>query len=535
MEPNDQLLNVMKELTERWIKVPQKVNLFGQINTEKPFFLSITYKELESTYLSIVNGAVIGNPKGTEVSTYGYSIKAMIGDKEQGYGLFMVAAEEVPRKISALRNILNKSLDGAVKGALQSYLDNIEESIRTTPEHGFYMLSKDPISVYGEKKPEYTMVPQRIIKAIAGWSKKISGYDHIDESKVEIRTNLEARRFVDSQGRKIKDYTYLGYMVFDTKVKHNNNFHIDYRERLALAHDSSLRKSMIQPTLENIIEFTDRLKTASIPESGQYFVIFGPKVAGTFFHEALGGHLLSGKHIAKGDTTVYRNKINQIILPEFLTILDDPQKAGAYGSYVYDEEGIEGKKIVLVENGRLLNYLLDRHSAPYFGMKSNGHSRAEWVVTKNGNNELMPCEPEPRSSNLEVISTNAIADDELMEIMKKYCLDNHKEYGIYLSDTYKAEVEVNPKKSSEITLHPSKAWKIYPDGKKEVITSFIVVGNPYELLSQISCTGQTREAVCGDCGGDSGDVPSQEISPAIILPKVTIQAVEPTKYARRLL
>jgi len=417
-------------------------------------------------------------------------------------------------------------MDDAVKLAFQSYIDNIEESITTKPEHGFYKLSKDPVAIYGEKKPEHKIIPQRIIHMIAAWSKQISNLDHIDKSVVEIRTMLETRRFIDSQGRKIKDYSYLGYIQLTVDVKHKDNFKIEYKDSISLKRNTQLIKSAIQPTLDDIIHYSEQLQSASMPESNQYPVIFGGSAGCTFFHEFVGGHLLSGKYIAKGEATVFKNKLNQKILPEFLTLIDNPQKPNAFGYYKYDEEGIEGKRLVLVENGRLMNYLLDRHYAPYFGMKSNGHARAEWVTTAKNNKEI-PLVPEPRASNLEVISTNSVPDDELLDIMKKYCVDHHIPYGIYI-ESKQGEVEF---RTSEVQMTPLKAWKIFPDGKKEVITSFIIVGKPYELLNQIALTGKTLETSCSDCEDDSGDLPTQETSPAIFIPQVTVQQVPPKKYA----
>lgn len=57
-------------------------------------------------------------------------------------------------------------------------------------------------------------------------------------------------------------------------------------------------------------------------------------------------------------------------------MIDDPSIKGIPGHYVYDDEGIKGKKTYIIKDGIINSYLNDRDSASYFQQGLTGHCRA---------------------------------------------------------------------------------------------------------------------------------------------------------------
>src|SRR4029077_5172277 len=78
------------------------------------------------------------------------------------------------------------------------------------------------------------------------------------------------------------------------------------------------------------------------------------RAAAVFIHEVF-GHRAEGhrqKDVAEGQT--FAKKVNEQILPEFLSIIDDTtmRKLGTedlLGYYQYDDEGVQAHRVVLVD------------------------------------------------------------------------------------------------------------------------------------------------------------------------------------------
>ncbi|MBA3064057.1 TldD/PmbA family protein [Candidatus Woesearchaeota archaeon] len=524
---DDKILAVMENTINRWMDVKQKLYIINKEIIAKPHFISLSYKEADVKTIDILNGAIVNNNGNFNDSKTGYSINVMIGDKKQGYGSRWEAYDHLPRDLEVLENLIDDKMDHVLKSALVSYISNIKDIIRVKQERGnkFSQLSNDPVAVYIEEKLNQKPIPENLILTLKNWTKKISKLDYVDESHSILYSEHDSRRFVDSQGRKILDHSFLGKVILTIDIRHNKNFEIPFGQSIYSAKGWDDINQKLEDILSEIPKDIEQLRNASIPTSDQYPVVFSAVSVGTIFHETSGGHNLSGRYIKKGFSTTFKNQLNKKIFPEFITVVDDPQKKGAFGFYRFDEEGIEGKRVVLVENGVLRNYILDRDSAVYFGKLSNGHSRGEWLCDEHASL------PEPRVGNLEIISSNSVPDEELVEILKKYCIENNIECGLYI-DTDEGEVDVD---TSEFHLYPHKAWKIFPDGRRERITNFYVATYPYNLLKQIVVTGNSYKTRRGICDAESGLIPTQEIAPAAFIPRVTIQAEEPKIETKRLL
>lgn len=121
----------------------------------------------------------------------------------------------------------------------------------------------------------------------------------------------------------------------------------------------------------------------SIPlkEKGYYDLVIDGEITGLISHEACGHPFecdrILGREAAQGGES-YIN-INMLgkekIANEILSIIDDPTIERASGFYIYDEEGIPSRKKYLIKNGIVNEFLLNRETAAYLSLKSNGSAR----------------------------------------------------------------------------------------------------------------------------------------------------------------
>lgn len=108
-----------------------------------------------------------------------------------------------------------------------------------------------------------------------------------------------------------------------------------------------------------------KVKSQKVP------VVFDPRVS-----RGLLGHLtgaISGPAVARG-TSFLKDKLDQVIFPETVTIVDDPFVRRGLRSRPFDAEGVAVQRRTIVENGRLTTWLLDLRSARQLGLSTTGHA-----------------------------------------------------------------------------------------------------------------------------------------------------------------
>lgn len=108
-----------------------------------------------------------------------------------------------------------------------------------------------------------------------------------------------------------------------------------------------------------------KLKRGKI-QSGNYTVVFTPEMSRTVW-----GHMLAA---LKGSVLYQKSsflldKKEQIILPDFVNIIEDPFIEKGFGSSNYDSDGVATYKRDIVVEGTLKDYFLSSYSARKLAMK----------------------------------------------------------------------------------------------------------------------------------------------------------------------
>ncbi|MEM0350685.1 MAG: TldD/PmbA family protein [Archaeoglobaceae archaeon] len=143
--------------------------------------------------------------------------------------------------------------------------------------------------------------------------------------------------------------------------------------------------------VEEINEVLPKLVDAKSPPAGEMNVLMDSQLAGVFIHEAF-GHAAEADHVLQG-SSVLSGKIGHKIAGENVTIVDDPTLE-EFGFFPFDDEGVEAKRKVLVENGVLKSYLHSRETAKKLGGVA-GNARSEGVdfpIVRMSNTFLEPGE-----------------------------------------------------------------------------------------------------------------------------------------------
>lgn len=108
-----------------------------------------------------------------------------------------------------------------------------------------------------------------------------------------------------------------------------------------------------------------KVKSCQVP------VVFDPRVSRGLLGSLSGA--INGAAVARG-TSFLKDSLGKRIMAHGIRVMDDPHRARGLRSRPCDGEGVETRKLALVEDGVLESWLLDCRSARQLGMKSTGHA-----------------------------------------------------------------------------------------------------------------------------------------------------------------
>jgi len=264
---------------------------------------------------------------------------------------------------------------------------------------------------------------------------------------------------------------------------------------------------------------TDLLKAAPAdPFVGP--AILSGRAAGVFFHEIFGHRIEGHRQKDESEGQTFTKAVGTPVLPEFLSVIFDPTQkqfdgVALNGSYQYDDEGVKGRRMTLVENGILKTFLMSRSPVNGFPV-SNGHGR------RSPGNEVVS-----RQSNLFVESSKKMSDADLRKMLIEEVKKQGKPYGLFFDQVTGGYTTTQRRGLQAFTVIPLIVYRVYADGRPdELIRGVDIVGTPLASFAKILATSDRPEVFNGICGAESGDVPVAAISPALLVSEIEIQRKE---------
>ncbi|TPM08172.1 MULTISPECIES: TldD/PmbA family protein [unclassified Mesorhizobium] len=127
--------------------------------------------------------------------------------------------------------------------------------------------------------------------------------------------------------------------------------------------------------------------------TGPVDVVFDPRVA-----RGIAGHLagaINGAAVAR-KTSFLRDMMGKKVAASAITVTDEPLRRRGQASRPFDGEGVEGDKLLMIENGVLNHWFLSTSAARELGLVTNGRgSRSGSSVSPSSTN--LAIEPGERS------------------------------------------------------------------------------------------------------------------------------------------
>lgn len=336
----------------------------------------------------------------------------------------------------------------------------------------------------------------------------------IAEVDATISSNRKVWIVVDSSGtRVIQKQDIMRFTINPYGVSKSKRMFTDTVYRMAKTFAEL--KAEFPFVKKELQKFLYTLNRKQLP-SGIYPLLFDHSATATLFHEAIAGHMLSGRYIVDEVSTIFKGKVGKSIATEDsmsilkkIQIWDCPQDTSMVAHYKYDMEGIPALDTLLIDKGIVKNYLHNRNSAARMKKKPNGHALAEDFQQSVIINFFLTSEarlPEPRVSNLKVLSDSKVTFKDLEEIF-------FQKYGYYiLVKSYAGQVNVS---TGTFELKVECLEKVYEDGKREYFHGGMFSSNLTDFISSIKEVSNQYGMTGGYCGASSGRIPTHEYTPAM--------------------
>ncbi|MBQ2757690.1 MAG: TldD/PmbA family protein [Clostridia bacterium] len=237
--------------------------------------------------------------------------------------------------------------------------------------------------------------------------------------------------------------------------------------------------------------------TAAYCPAGTMTVAIENGFGGVIFHEAC-GHSLEATSVGIGASQM-AGKLGQQIANPKVTAIDDGTIVGGWGSYNMDDEGQPATKNVLIENGILKNYMVDRLGARRLGLPMTGCGRRQDYTF----------EPTSRMTNT-FIANGPDKNEDIIASM---------EYGLYAKEM--GGGSVNPL-TGEFNFAVKEGYIVRNGKICEPVRGAALIGTGADILQDIDMVGQNLKTGQGVCGSSSGSVPTDVGQPLIRVKKITV-------------
>ncbi len=522
----DKLLNLMQTELNRNMQLLEK-------EKNPVYLLSYRIEDVQKQSLASEFGALFDSKK---TSTRRLTIQVRVGSKE--FDNFQETRKlDYSMGSSGISIGITLSLDDDSKSIQQTLWRETERAYRAAvKKYEHIKTSKSLLVEKEDKSPDYSdaEVVEYYEKPILfsdldfstkQWEEKIKTYSALFANEKEllkgrasISVLLERKYFVNSEGTKIaQNQTATHLRVFSQTQADDGMVLPMYKSYFSHLPSELPEDSTVISDIQTIIEKLTLMRTAAVVDAYDGPAILSKEAAGVFFHEIF-GHRVEGYRMKnETDAQTYKKKVNEEILHPDISVIFDPTikeyKGNLLnGSYQYDDEGVKGEKVVVVDRGVLKNFLMTRTPIENFP-KSNGHARAASYY-----------QPVSRQSNLIVETIRPYTDEELRKMLIKELKEQGKPHGYRFEQVRGGFTLTGRYFPNSFNVTPLEVYRVYADGRPdELVRGVDLVGTPLTMFSQIEALGDTHGNFAGTCGAESGGVPVGCCSPSLFIKRIEIQ------------
>lgn len=348
-------------------------------------------------------------------------------------------------------------------------------------------------------------------------SARFESHPHIFDSMVGIEGTKETRWLVTSEGTRLITERTLLHVSVQAYTRAPDGMLLSNQVSIyAPTQDRMPSQKEIMAKVDQVIANLEALRKAPVLEPYTGPAILDGEATGVLFHEVIGHRLEGERQLDDKEGKTFKGRVGQKIIPEFLTLIDDPTRKevngiALNGYYRFDDEGVVAQKAVLVKNGVLKSFLMSRTPVKGFP-KSNGHGRASAGE-----------KPRARMANTILISNKKVPYAQLKKMLIDEVKRQGKPYGLIIRNILGGSTHTSSWGYQAYKGMPQMVYRVFPDGKEELVRGVEIVGTPITSINKIQATSDRVAIFNGFCGAESGYVPVSAVAPDVLMTELELQ------------
>lgn len=528
----DARLPILGAMAEEMSRATERLSIGEH---EPPYFVAYTLRDTERLNIQARYGALFkddvdhGRLTHVEVRVGSYELDNSGAAREGLFGRSSQATyasgNEGPIEddLDALRGALWLTTDEKYKQALSDYL-RMQGDVVYKPE-------EERADSFSREEPvRHVAEPMSFEPSREAWRDEVRRASRRFRSSPEIFDNLvrmaarkETRYLVNSEGSKVVTEDVLYSIHMSAVSRAEDGMLLTHGRSFYGRTDEDLPKGeSLDAEIDRLIEEILEVREAPVMDPFTGPALLSPEANGVLFHEAVGHRLEGERQDDDEGGRTFKGQIGRRIVPSFLSVYDDPtlerwEGAPLNGHYLFDDEGVPARRVDLIEDGVLRNYLLSRTPVKGVDSGSTGHGRAQ------GNRD-----PIARMGNFVVTGTGEDEIHEDMESLEEALLEEARRqgsrYALVIEDITGGDTNVSIWGYQAFRGVPTRVYRIDVEtGERELVRGVEMVGTPLTVVNRISAVSREKGVFNGFCGAESGFVPVSTVAPAALITEIELQ------------
>ena len=472
-----------------------------------PYYIDYRVTDMDAYAAEASFGALVSNV-GAHLRFVRVVVR--VGDYKQdsffGQGEGSLEIMPVDNDLLTLRHAIWLATDKAYKAATEALSAKQAQLKQFTVDQPVddFAHAEPVVSIEPLAKLEFD--PEPWLKMLRDGSARYKSDPQIESIGSSLRFSCVNRYFVSTEGSAVRSGQTLYEMNVSMSTQAADGMRLDRGHSFVATRMKELpsQQRFLDETTTLLATLKELREAPVVQDEYRGPVLFSADAGASVFSDLVGDNLLGVKpDLGQPARTkgAYATSYKARILPGFISLIDDPTLAevngeSLLGTYTIDDEGVKAAPVTVVENGKLVSYLIGRSPIRDFPA-SNGHGRAK----------LPENHPGPSLGNLIVHATEPLSNDALRKKLVEMCQQRGLAFGYYV-ETF------GPR------LTPRLLYKVWAkDGHQELVRGgFFGELDQRSLRNDLIAAGNTVYV-----DNRPLNVPHSIVSPAILFDELEVK------------